>query len=123
MNPSERAMTLFSNNIDKINALCWVGLSSNPSDGAMTLLENNIDKIDWSGLSMNSSERAMTLLAQNIDKINLFWLFYNPNIFEYNYDSMQNRCNIYKEDLIKNRFHPRNIFKFNAWGVEGFEDE
>jgi hypothetical protein len=27
-----------------------------------------------------------------------------------------------KEDLMKNRFHPRNISKFRDWGIDGFED-
>jgi hypothetical protein len=27
-----------------------------------------------------------------------------------------------KEDLVKNRFHPKNIPKFRDWGMDGFED-
>ena len=106
------------------------GLSSNPSDRAITLLAhevvNNPDKINaecWLWLSINPSDRVVTLLKNNVDKINAqCWmrLFSNPSIFEYNYASMRKHCNIYKEDLMKNRFHPRNLDKFRDWGIDGF---
>jgi hypothetical protein len=35
---------------------------------------------------------------------------------------MREKCLIFKEDLIKNRFHPRNLNKFKDWGIEEFED-
>ncbi len=34
---------------------------------------------------------------------------------------MKQNCLLFKEDLIKNRFHPCNISKFKDWGVNGFE--
>ena len=79
---------------DKIN---WELLSSNPS--TISLLENNQDKIVWSRLSGN------------------------PAIFEYDYKGMKDAMyNGIKEDLVKNRFHPKNIPKFRDWGMDGFED-
>ena len=69
----------------------------------------------------------MTLLAheatKNPNKIDTqCWnnLSYNPNIFEYNYDAMRKHCHIYKEELMKNRFHPLNLDKFGDWGIDGF---
>jgi hypothetical protein len=35
---------------------------------------------------------------------------------------MKINCLLFKEDLMKNRFHPRNIPKFRDWGIDGFED-
>jgi len=48
-------------------------------------------------------------------------LFSNPHIFTYNYKKMKYNCLIFKEELMKNRFHPHNIFKFKDWGVNGFD--
>jgi Tfp pilus assembly major pilin PilA len=103
-------------NQDKID---WFQLSRNPS--AITLLENNQDKIDWVLLSSNPS--ALTLLEKNQDKINWAQLSSNSSIFEYDYKGMKDAMyNGIKEDLVKNRFHPKNIPKFRDWGMDGFED-
>ena len=82
-----------------INKLRWSVLSSNPN--AIHLLEANQDKIDWWALSKN------------------------PAIFQYDYDAMRERCGVFKEDLIKDRFHPRNLIagKFKDWKIDGFEDD
>ena len=117
-NPSEGAMRLLEKNPDKIN---WDWLSRNPSEGAMRLLEKNQDKINWSTLSGNESDGAMYLLEKNQDRINWSYLCVNPHIFKYDYKQMKISCMLFKEDLIKNRFHPRNIPKFKDWGVYGFE--
>jgi hypothetical protein len=115
-NPSARALTLLEKNLDKI---CWPYLSLNPS--ALTLLEKNKDKIYWTYLSANPS--ALTLLEKNQDKINWYGLSQNPVIFEYDYKGMKYAMyNGIKEDLVKNRFHPKNIPKFRDWGMDGFED-
>jgi hypothetical protein len=103
-------------NQDKID---WFQLSRNPS--AITLLENNQDKIDWVLLSRNPS--ALTLLEKNQDKIDWAQLSANPSIIEYDYKGMKDAMyKGIKEDLVKNRFHPKNIPKFRDWGMDGFED-
>jgi hypothetical protein len=84
-------------------------------------LENNQDKIDWSMLSLNPA--TISLLEKNQDKINWYCLSRNPSIFEYDYKGMKDAMyNGIKEDLVKNRFHPKNIPKFRDWGMDGFED-
>jgi hypothetical protein len=118
MNPSARAIALLENNQDKIN---WTQLSENPS--AITLLENNQDKIYWTYLSANPSAGAISLLEKNQDKIDWSQLSRNPAIFEYDYKGMKDAMyKGIKEDLVKNRFHPKNIPKFRDWGMDGFED-
>ena len=102
-------------NRDKIY---WRELSRNP--GAIHLLERNIDKINWDNLSKNSN--AIHLLEQNPNKICWYDLSGNPAICTYDYDKIRAHCLIFKEDIIKNRFHPRNIPKFRDWGIDGFED-
>ena len=84
-------------------------------------MEKNIDKIYWPWLSGNPN--AIHLLEKNQDKIIDWWyLSRNPAIFTYDYDKIRAHCLIFKEDIIKNRFHPRNIPKFRDWGIDGFED-
>jgi hypothetical protein len=84
-------------------------------------LENNQDKIDWVLLSRNPS--ALTLLEKNQDKIDWAQLSANPSIIEYDYKGMKDAMyKGIKEDLVKNRFHPKNIPKFRDWGMDGFED-
>jgi hypothetical protein len=73
----------------------------------------------------SSNPNGISLLEQHPEKIDIdCWheLLRNPNIFTYDYDAIREQCLIFKEDLIKNRFHPRNLNKFKAWGIEEFED-
>ncbi len=96
-------------------------MSRNNSEGAIRLLEKNQDKIDWYYLSYNKSEGAIKLLEHNQNKITWDWLIQNPRIFNYDYKQMKQNCMLFKEDLMKNRFHPCNISKFKDWRIDGFE--
>ena len=105
-------------NPDKI---AWENLSKNHA--AIHLLEANQDKIDWFWLSGNQC--AIHLLEANQDKIDFRLLSKNPAIFQYDYDAMEKKCMLFKEDLIKYRFHPRNLIagKFKDWGIDGFDSD
>ena len=105
-------------NPDKIE---WLLLSENPS--AIHLLETNPDKIDWQLLSRNPA--AIHLLEKNPDKISWRVLSRNNAIFQYDYEALRERCGVFKEDLIKDRFHPRNLIagKFKDWGIDGFDSD
>jgi len=86
------------------------------------LLEKNPDKIYWDILSTNPS--AIHLLEKNpdkIDKIDWIYLSKNSHIFKYDYKKMKLNCMLFKEELMKNRFHPRNIPKFKDWMIDGFK--
>ena len=113
-------MQLLAENQDKIS---WYWLSINPSKGAMQLLAENQDKISWYWLSRNPSSHAMQLLAENQDKIIWENLFFNPSIIVYDYETMQKNCLLFKEELMKDRFHPRNLAKFSDWGIDGFDSD
>ena len=111
---NSNAIDLLEKNVDKID---WRGLSSNPN--AMILLENNVDKIYWHWLSMNRN--AIHLLEKKnayhkIDlyelSINWYELSKNPSIFELDYEALEKRCNIYKEELIKKALHPSVITRY-----------
>jgi hypothetical protein len=81
--------------------------------GALPLIEKNLDKINWTLLSENPS--AIHILEANQDKI--YWPNFckNPAIFEYDYKSMKQP---FTEELMQNRFHPKNLERFEAWGYE-----
>ena len=76
------------------------------------------DKVEWDILSQNPN--AIPILENNLDKVNWFWLSRNPNIFTYDYKDMKDRVfnGGIKEDLMKDRFHPRNLHKFKGWGFD-----
>jgi hypothetical protein len=102
--------------MDKMTTACWYYLSCNPK--AIPILENNLDKVNWRSLSWNPN--AIPILEQNLDNVDWDMLSSNPNIFTYDYKAMKNK--MYKdggivEELMKNRFHPKNMHKFNDWGV------
>ena len=100
-----------------INNLDWSFLSGNPN--AIDLLEKNQDKIDWNWLSINPN--AIHLLEKNQDKIDWGFLSLNPNIFEIDYDFLRNRLkNSFGEELMMDRFHPKNFDKWTDWGFEIF---
>ena len=101
---------------DKIN---WGNLSANPN--AIALLREHPDKIDWMYLSYNPN--AIDLLKKNPLKIDWTNLSENPNIFTYDYDKMYTNMLLFKEDLMKERFHPRNLRKFSSWGHSGGIEE
>lgn len=112
------ALKILKNNLEKIN---WTGLCMNTHPNAILLLESNLEKIDWYNLSQNPN--AIHLLEKNQEKIDWDNFFQNPNVFTYDYDAMRKHCLIFKEELIKNRFHPRNICKFYDWKIDGFESD
>ncbi len=103
------------------NKIDWSVLSQNPA--AIELLETNIHKINWYYLFSNPA--AIHLLEHKFktENYNYGCLSRNPAIFVYDYDKMKQTMynSGLKEDLTKNRFHPKNIRKFKAWKIDGFE--
>ena len=67
---------------------------------------------------LSKNPNAIHLLEKNRNTILISWLSINPSIFEYDYQTMKQRCLVYAEELIANRFHPKNFDKFVSWGFE-----
>lgn len=42
------------------------------------------------------------------------------SIFTYDYEKIKTHCMIYKEELIQEQFHSKNIHKFPGWKIDGF---
>lgn len=125
-NPS--AVKLLIENLDKIN---WSTFSSNTHPDAIRILEQNIHKADLQLLAGNVNALHVIInKSKDIEWKNKNWkilwsgLSTNPNIFEYDYKSMKSRCDIFAEELIKNRFHPDIYFKKKLdWGYDEDEDD
>ena len=117
-------ISILEKNLNKVD---WSELSSNPN--AIHILEKNLDKMNWEELSRNPNPNAIHLLEKNLDKVTTkCWrnLSLNPNIFTYDYKAMKDRMfrnGGIKEDLMKNRFHPQNLYKFKWWGFDGPDDD
>ena len=77
---------------------------------ALPILKQHPSKIHWTSLSYNPA--AIELLEANQDKIDWFNLSSNPAIFEIDYDLLQKRCTIYKEELMMVCFHPKRLQYF-----------
>jgi hypothetical protein len=105
----------------------WSMLSENSCSWAISFMEKNKDKINWSCLSGNSNPRAIKMLEEHISETPHYFISYaflsgNPAIFmqntKYNYEEMKQSRLPLHEELIQNRFHPRNISKFEDWGFD-----
>jgi hypothetical protein len=85
------------------------------------LLKEYPDEINWNCVSENPN--AIDLLKENPLKIDWTRLSQNPSIFTYDYEKMRENMLLIKEDLMKERFHPRNLRKFSSWGHSGGIDD
>lgn len=97
----------------------WYILCSNPAEWVLQIIEKNWDKINWHSLSQNTSEWAMKMLEKN--EKNISWLYFsaNPSIFVLDYSFLEKRMeNTFEQELIAERFHPKNIPKFKSWGYD-----
>jgi hypothetical protein len=103
LSENENVMHIVEQNLDKIHD--WIFLSKNQK--AMHILEKNLDKVNWKTFSENPT--AIEILLKNMDKVCYKRLSRNPAIFEYDYQGLKERCDIYREELIKKTMHPSRI--------------
>lgn len=132
----------FENNYIPIEIADWRNLSGNPSNWAGEIMREHFEEIVWFILSSNPSEWAREILLQYPDKIDWFWLhankskwafellekkqnfnssmiLSNEHIFTLDYDFLRERMeNTFGEELIQKQFHPKNISKFEGWGID-----
>ena len=107
------AIHILEKNMTEIH---WNVLSGNSN--AIHILEKNMDKVDWSMLSHNPA--AIHILEKNQSKIDWNSFSYNSEIFDYSYEYLEERCNIYKEELIQKSMTPK---KFQRYIDEGYDVE
>jgi len=116
---NHNAIHLLEQYIDKLEDLGWCYLSGNPN--AIPLLKKNIDKINWHSLSTNLN--GIQIFEKYPEKIVAYsFIDYenfsvNSPIFELDYDAIQKRCNIYKEELLSTALHPSRIEQYIEQGI------
>lgn len=64
-------------------------------------------------VSLIKEPRSSPPTSKNPDKIDWDQLSMNPGIFVYDYTKMSRP---FTEELMQNRFHPKNMDKFEQWG-------
>jgi hypothetical protein len=111
--PEPEAARLLAQNLGRVH---WGWLSSNPGPEAVRLLQRSPEKIDWAALSANPSPAALRLLEAHPERVDWVCLAANPAIFEYDYAAMRAARAPLAEALARERFHPRNLGRFEGWG-------
>ena len=107
------------------NKINWSGISANSADGALMFLESNLHNVCWSSLSGNPNAKTEKLLRANASLVDMDGLAVNVGKWSWNLlrELAWSRCRVFKEDLMKNRFHPVNFAKFAVWGFWEQEEE
>jgi hypothetical protein len=116
---NRNAIHILEQNLDKLDDSGWRYLSENPN--AIPILENNPDKINWYNLASNPN--GIPLIEKYPDKIKYHLVLdcdnfsVNLPIFEIDYDAIEKRCSIYKEELIAIALHPYRIEHYLNQGI------
>jgi hypothetical protein len=108
----------------------YLGALSDNENAIHLLEKKNIDEIPLCRLSENPN--AIALLEKNKDEFKridskfkegtMFSLSRNPNIFTLNYKSIEERINIYKEELMMTVFHPKRFWRYLNMGYNLGDD-
>jgi hypothetical protein len=114
-----KAIHIIRENLDKLNDTGWRYLCENPN--AIPLLEEHPHKINWYSLSCNLN--GIAIFEKNPEKIACYLFFdyeniyVNAPIFEIDYDAIEKRCAIYKEELMQVALHPSRIESYLQQGI------
>jgi hypothetical protein len=83
---------------------------------AIPILEKNLDKVHWYYLCLNPE--AIHILEKNQDKIDWNSFSYNSEIFDYSYEYLEKRCNVFKEELIQKAMNPKKLQRYVDEGYD-----
>lgn len=76
------------------------------------MIERNLEKINWDIVSTNK-KAVHSLKPRAMDGYRMLNnLEYNPEIFEIDYLTLQQRIEPFKEELIQKYFHPNKLFYY-----------
>ena len=124
MNPTDEAIQLLIENIDKITEDSWSGLAINRNPKAIQLLKDNVDKLknNYQVLSHTKNPYIIDLLKENQHLI--FWdvLSDNPNIFKLDYEQMKKNFELLSKEIIEAACNPNRIKRLMKQYNIGFED-
>jgi len=95
----------------------WETFCMNPNNYAvehiygMSMVNPNDKRIRWDYLCMNKNKHIIPILRNNQNKINWEIFIKNEVCFAYNYEMIELRASIFKEELIGAVFSPERIMK------------
>ena len=103
----DEAVPLLALHLDKVD---WANLTRNNNPDVIPILENNWEKVDKMFFCTNPN--VLPLLEKYPEKIR-WWIYFgwNLNIYEPDYENIQKRMNIFKEELLTAAFHPNRVAK------------
>jgi len=113
------AIGLLNGNLHKLDKEGWFNLSANSN--AIAILEENKEKIDWYNLCNNVS--GYLILEKYPEKIMTYsffdydYLSVSVPIFELDYDVINKRCSIYKDELLAVALQPWRIEEYINQGI------
>jgi len=124
MNPTDEAIQLLIDNIDKITEYSWDGLAINRNPKAIKLLKDNLDKLknNYKVLSYTKNPYIIDLLKDNQHLIYWDGLSDNPNIFQLDYEQMKKNFEPLAKEIIEVSCHPERISRLMKQYNFDFED-
>ena len=111
------------------NSIIWSRFCSNPNDLAvehiysLSLVNPNDRRIDWGNLCRNTNRLVFQILRNNKHKINWPIFLQNPICFEYDYEKMKCRAEIFKEELLNLALSPERVMAAIKSAREENEDD
>lgn len=88
-------------------------LCKNTNPQVLELLNNySPDLYDWGRLCENPSAIPILVKNENRNKIKITYLLRNPDIFVYNYANMRENISVFKEELMRRFWCPKNVLQW-----------
>jgi hypothetical protein len=124
MNPTDEAIQLLIENMDKMTEDSWSGLAINRNPKAIQLLKDNVDKLknNYQVLSHTKNPYIIDLLKENQHLI--FWneISDNPNIFKLDYEQIKKNFEPLAKEIIEVSCNPYRIERLMKQYNFDFED-
>jgi len=114
---------------DMYSQIIWSLFCTNENNYAVehiyniSLLNPRDKRIEWGFLCTNRNKMVFRILRNNQSKIHWEIFLNNPICFEYNYEMMEKRVSIFKEELIGAVFSPERIMHLISVSRENEEDD
>jgi hypothetical protein len=105
----------YAKGLERMHALySWYVASASSAPHAIAAMQANPGRAYWPNLSANRNPDAFALLITQPDWIRWEMLSRNPVIYELDYAAMRRQMAPLREELLRNRMHPRHVHKLRT---------
>jgi hypothetical protein len=107
----------------------WPSFCTNPNKYAvehifhLSMTNPNDKRIDWGNLCRNPSKSVFEILRNNQNKIDWKIFLKNPICFSYNYEMIEKRVSVFKEELTSIALSPEKVMHAISTAREDDEDD